>query len=89
MEDGTDEDGNDTQVSEMLQTILQSFVPNGRVTVQSSTANIDTPVPPNYVDTSREANNQASGNESSDSEDDNGDNRQEGQDTVRIMQLMK
>ncbi|KAI9286898.1 hypothetical protein BC943DRAFT_320213 [Umbelopsis sp. AD052] len=88
LEDGTDEDGNDTQVSEMLQTILQSFVPNGRVTVQSSTANIDTPVPPNYVETSRETNNQASGDESSDSEEDNGENRQEGQDTVRIMQLM-
>jgi hypothetical protein len=89
LEDGTDEDGNDTQVSEMLQTILQSFVPNGRVTVQSSTANIDTPVPPNYVETSRGTNNQTSGDDSSDSEGDIGDNRQEGQDTVRIMQLMK
>ncbi|KAH8556265.1 hypothetical protein BGW37DRAFT_471736 [Umbelopsis sp. PMI_123] len=87
-EDGTDEDGNDTQVSEMLQSILQSFVPNANVTVQSSTENIHTPVPLNRGTTPSGTSNRLMGDESSDSENEGGDNQQEGQDTVRIMQLM-
>jgi hypothetical protein len=73
----------------MLQSILQSFVPNANVTVQSSTENIHTPVPLNRGTTPSGTSNRLMGDESSDSENEGGDNQQEGQDTVRIMQLMK
>jgi hypothetical protein len=84
--DGDGED-DDTQVSEMLQTILQSFIPSARVTVESSTAR-----PPDTLGPSDPLTQPSSslGQDSdSNSENENGDNQREGQDTVRIMQLMK
>lgn len=89
---GGDGEDDDTQVSEMLQTILQSFIPSARVTVQSSTENIDTARPPDTLgpsDPLTQPSSRLGQDSDSNSENESGDNQRQGQDTVRIMQLMK
>ncbi|GAB5591462.1 hypothetical protein Unana1_06362 [Umbelopsis nana] len=90
-DEGADDDGTDTQVSDMLQTILQSFASNARVTMQEPSPNINMSRPPESVGSNmplERADSHRNEDSDSDSENESGDNRREGQETVRIMQLM-
>lgn len=76
----------------MLQTILQSFASNARVTIQEPSPNINMSRPPESVGSNmplERADSHRNEDSDSDSENESGDNRREGQETVRIMQLMK